>query len=509
MDTHNAYNYAVIRQFTVMAVVWAIVGMIIGSWIAAEMAFPDLNLGIPWLTFSRLRPLHTNIIILAFSGSILFASSYYVVQHTCQTRLFSNNLANLTFWGWQLAMMFALLTLPLGMSSGKEYAELEWPIDIMISLVLIVYAIVFFGTLARRKTTNIYIANWFFSAYILAFIVLYLINNIALPISWWPMKSYSLYSGVVDAMVTWWYAHNFIGLFLSVGFLGALYYFLPKLVKQPLYSYQFAVIHFFAMITFATWSAPQHLIYSALPDWTQSLGIVFSVLLLIPFWGGLINCFMTISKSQHKIAHDPILKFIVAALIFYGLSTIEGPIMAIRAVNAVTHYTDFSTNHAHSGGLGWFGLLSIALIYLLIPKVFNRKQIYSIKLANVHFWLAMIGIILYLIAMICSGLTQSKMWHAFNDDGTLAYRFIDSIQMVYDFYILRLLGGIVYLIGMLLMAYNVWKTIYLPITAKLDHGNSSHHKTQITPAEHSKHDHHAHDAKHGHSHSTTTHHPEH
>jgi len=455
----STYNYTVVRQFALMTVVWGIIGMAIGVWIASELAFPALNFGIPWLTFGRLRPLHTHIVIFAFAGSALFATSYYVVQRTCHTRLFSSGLATFTFWGWQTIMVLAVLTLPLGMTSGKEYAELEWPIDILVILVWTAYIIVFFGTLVQRKTPYIYVANWFYGAYILAVAMLYLGNSAALPVSFWPMKSYSVYPGAVDAMVAWWYGHNLVGFFLTAAFLGAMYYFLPRQVNRPVYSYRLAVVHFWALISLAMWSGPQHLLYSALPDWTQSLGMVFSVLLLVPFWGGLANGFMTINGEWNKLRTDPVLRFMVAALFFYGLSSLEGPLMATKTVNALTHYTDWTVGHAHSGGLGWIGFFSIGMLYALLPTLFNREQMYSTRLITAHFWVATLGVLLYLVAMGSAGILQSLMWGAENEDGTLTYRFIDSVQAVHYLYFLRIVGGLLYLIGMFLMAYNVWKTI--------------------------------------------------
>ncbi|CAK0774799.1 Cbb3-type cytochrome c oxidase subunit CcoN1 [Gammaproteobacteria bacterium] len=507
MDTQNTYNYTVVRQFAVMALAWGIIGMAIGVWIASELAFPSLNFDIPWLTFSRLRPLHTNIVIFAFAGNVLFATSYYVAQHTCQTRLFGPSLATFTFWGWQFAMVLAVFTLPSGMSSGKEYAELEWPIDILIAVVWVIYAIVFFGTLTRRKTPQIYVTNWFHGAYILAFAMLHLINSAELPVSFWPMKSYSLYPGAVDAMVAWWYGHNFVGLFITVAFLGTMYYFLPKQIERPIYSYRLAVVHFFAIITFAAWSAPQHLLYSALPDWTQSLGMVFSVLLLLPLWGGLINGLMTMSGCWNKMLTDPVLRFIVGALLFYGISTLEGSIMAIKTVNAFIHYTDLAVGHAHSGGFGWIGFLSIGVLYILLPQIFHHERMYSIRLIIAHFWFAILGVALYLVAMGYSGIMQDKMWRAMNDDGTLTYRFVESVQAIHYLYILRAIGGLLYLIGMFLMAYNVWKTIHVS-RERVCHGHGhghrhpakSSHSAHPAHTEHSDHGRHAHSAASSHAH---------
>ncbi len=457
MDTENTYNYTVVRQFAVMTVIWGIVGMTVGVLIAAQLVWPALNFDLPWLTYSRLRPLHTNAVIFAFGGSALFATSYYVVQRTCQTRLFSDKLAAFTFWGWTLVILLAAITLPLGMTSAKEYAELEWPIDLLIAVVWVVYAIVFFGTIMKRKVKHIYVANWFFGAFILTIAVLHIVNSAALPVSL--TKSYSFYPGAIDAMVQWWYGHNAVGFFLTAGFLGIMYYFIPKQVGQPIYSYRLSVVHFWALISTYMWAGPHHLHYTALPDWAQSLGMVFSLILLAPSWGGMINGMMTLSGAWHKLRTDPILKFLIVSLSFYGMSTFEGPMMAIKTVNALSHYTDWTVGHVHSGALGWVALVSIGAIYSLIPKVFNKSQMYSIRLIDTHFWIATIGIVLYIASMWISGVMQGLMWRAVNEDGTLTYSFVESLEATYPFYTVRFLGGLLFLTGMFIMAYNVFKTI--------------------------------------------------
>lgn len=457
METENTYNYTVVRQFTVMTVVWGIVGMSVGVLIAAQLVWPALNFDTPWLTYSRLRPLHTNAVIFAFGGSALFATSYYVVQRTCQVRLFSDKLAAFTFWGWTLVILLAAITLPLGMTSGKEYAELEWPIDILIAVVWISYAVVFFGTIMKRKVQHIYVANWFFGAFILTVAVLHIVNSMALPVSL--TKSYSLYPGAIDAMVQWWYGHNAVGFFLTAGFLGIMYYFIPKQVGRPIYSYRLSVVHFWALISTYMWAGPHHLQYTALPDWAQSIGMVFSLVLLAPSWGGMINGMMTLSGAWHKLRTDPILKFLIVSLSFYGMSTFEGPMMAIKTVNALSHYTDWTIGHVHSGALGWVALVTIGAIYFLIPKVFEREQMYSIKLIDTHFWIATIGIVLYISSMWIAGVMQGLMWRAVNADGTLTYSFVDSLEATYPYYTVRFVGGLLFLIGMFIMAYNVWKTI--------------------------------------------------
>jgi cytochrome c oxidase cbb3-type subunit 1 len=467
------YNFGVVRAFSVMTVIWGIVGMLVGVLIAAELAWPDMVPAIPWLSYGRLRPLHTNAVIFAFGGCALFATSYYVVQRTCQTRLFGSALAWFTFWGWQLIILAGVVTLPLGYTSGKEYAELEWPIDIAITVVWVSYAIVFFGTLAKRKVSHIYVANWFFGAFIITVALLHVVNSAEVP--WGPLKSYSAYAGAQDAMVEWWYGHNAVGFFLTAGFLGIMYYFIPKAAERPVYSYRLSVVHFWALIFTYMWAGPHHLHYTALPDWTQSLGMIFSLVLLAPSWGGMINGMMTLSGAWHKLREDPILKFLIVSLSFYGMSTFEGPMMAIKTVNALSHYTDWTIGHVHSGALGWVGLVTIGALYYLIPRLYGRTQMYSVRLVTAHFWIATVGIVLYIAAMWIAGVMQGLMWRAINDDGTLTNTFVESVKATYPFYVIRLAGGALYLSGMLVMAYNMFKTIAAgrtveePIPAVLAH----------------------------------------
>ena len=451
------YNDTVVRQFAIMTVVWGVVGMLVGVIIAAQLTWPELNFGIPWLSYGRLRPLHTNAVIFAFGGCGLFASSYYVVQRTCQVRIFSDRLAAFTFWGWQLVILAAAISLPLGYTQGKEYAELEWPIDILITLVWVSYAVVFFGTLGTRKVKHIYVANWFFGAFILAVAILHLVNSAAVPAGW--MKSYSAYAGVQDAMVQWWYGHNAVGFFLTAGFLGMMYYFIPKQAERPVYSYRLSIVHFWALIFTYMWAGPHHLHYTALPEWAQSIGMIFSLILLAPSWGGMINGMMTLSGAWHKLREDPILKFLIVSLSFYGMSTFEGPMMSIKTVNALSHYTDWTVGHVHSGALGWVGLVSMGSIYYLIPRLFGQKEMWSVRLINVHFWVATIGIVLYIAAMWIAGVMQGLMWRAVGEDGSLTYTFVESVKATYPYYTVRLLGGLLYLSGMLIMAYNVARTI--------------------------------------------------
>lgn len=454
------YNYTVVRQFALTTVLWGIIGMSVGVLIAAQLIWPQLNFDTPWLTYSRLRPLHTNAVIFAFGTSALFATSYYIVQRTCQTKLFAPKLAAFTFWGWQAIILSAVITLPLGITSGKEYAELEWPIDIAITLVWVAYGAVFFGTIVKRTTSHIYVANWFFGAFIITVAVLHIVNSMAMPVSMW--KSYSIYAGAVDAMVQWWYGHNAVGFLLTAGFLGMMYYFVPKQAGRPVYSYRLSIVHFWALIALYIWAGPHHLHYTALPDWTQSLGMVMSLILFAPSWGGMINGIMTLSGAWHKLRTDPVLRFLVVSLSFYGMSTFEGPMMAIKTVNALSHYTDWTVGHVHSGALGWVAMVSIGSLYHLIPVLYGHGRMYSTNLVNVHFWLATIGTVLYIVSMWISGVMQGLMWRAVNSDGTLTYSFVESIEASYPFYFVRFIGGCFFVTGMLLMAYNVIKTVKAP-----------------------------------------------
>jgi cytochrome c oxidase cbb3-type subunit 1 len=453
------YNMKVVRQFTLTTILWGIVGMSVGVLIAAQLVWPALNFDTPWLTYSRLRPLHTNAVIFAFGTSALMATSFYVVQRTCQTKLFGGPLASIVFWGWQLVILSAAISLPLGYTTSKEYAELEWPIDLLITVIWVLYATVFFGTMAIRKTSHIYVANWFFGAFILTVAVLHIVNSMAIPVSMTSMKSYSIYAGAVDAMVQWWYGHNAVGFLLTAGFLGMMYYFVPKQANRPVYSYRLSIIHFWALIAVYIWAGPHHLHYTALPDWAQSLGMVMSLILFAPSWGGMINGIMTLSGAWHKLRTDPILRFLVVSLSFYGMSTFEGPMMAIKTVNALSHYTDWTIGHVHSGALGWVAMVSIGSIYHLVPRLFGQQGMYSTALVNLHFWLATIGTVLYIVAMWISGVMQGLMWRAVNADGTLTYTFVESLEKSYPFYAIRFLGGLIFLTGMFVMAYNTFKTV--------------------------------------------------
>jgi len=461
MSEQTIYSDKVVRQFAIMTIVWAFVGMLVGVIIAAQLAWPVLNFDIQYLTFSRLRPLHTNAVIFAFGGSALFATAYYVVQRTCHVRLFAPGLAAFTFWGWQLIIVSAAISFPLGITASKEYAELEWPIDLAIAVVWVSFGIVFFGTIVKRKIPHIYVANWFFGALIVVVAMLDIVNSMAIPAgffggSWF--KSYSMFSGAQDAMVQWWYGHNAVGFFLTAGFLGIMYYFIPKVAERPVYSYRLSIVHFWALTFTYIWAGPHHLMYTALPDWTQSLGMVFSLILLAPSWGGMINGIMTLSGAWEKLRTDPVLRFLIVSVSFYGMSTFEGPMMAIKTVNSLSHYTDWTIGHVHAGALGWNGLVTFGAMYYLIPKLWNR-ELYSLKLVEVHFWIATIGVVLYIASMWVSGIMQGLMWRAVNEDGTLTYSFVESLQAMYPFYMVRFLGGAIFLSGVVLMGYNLYKTI--------------------------------------------------
>ncbi|WP_082938207.1 cytochrome-c oxidase, cbb3-type subunit I [Mitsuaria sp. 7] len=452
-----SYEDGVVRAFSLAAVLWGVVGMGVGVLIAAQLAWPALNFGIPWLSYGRLRPLHTNAVIFAFGGCVLMATAFHVVQRTSHVRLFAPGLAWFTFWGWQLVMVLAAITLPMGLTTGKEYAELEWPIDLLIAVVWVSYAIVFFGTIGVRRVRHIYVANWFFGAFIIAVALLHIVNSAEIPVSL--TKSYSAYAGVQDAMVQWWYGHNAVGFFLTAGFLGLMYYYIPKQANRPVYSYRLSIVHFWALIFTYMWAGPHHLHYTALPDWAQSVGMLFSLVLLAPSWGGMINGVMTLSGAWHKLRDDPILKFLIVALSFYGMSTFEGPMMSIKTVNALSHYTDWTVGHVHSGALGWVGFISMGALYHLIPRMYGRIEMYSKRAIELHFWIATLGIVLYIAAMWIAGVMQGLMWRAVNPDGTLTWTFAEGVKATYPFYVVRLLGGLLYLGGMCLMAWNVVMTV--------------------------------------------------
>jgi len=451
------YNDKVVRQFVVMTVIWGIVGMLVGVIIAAQLIWPALTFDLPFLTYSRLRPLHTNAVIFAFGRSALFATSYYVVQRTCHVRLAFDKLAAFTFWGWQLIILLAAITLPLGITQSKEYAELEWPIDLLIAVVWVAFAIVFFMTVARRRVKHIYVANWFYAAFIITIAVLHIVNNLALPVTL--TKSYQVYTGAVDAMVQWWYGHNAVGFFLTAGFLGMMYYFVPKQAERPVYSYRLSIVHFWALVAVYIWAGPHHLHYTALPDWAQSLGMVMSLILLAPSWGGMINGLMTLSGAWGKLRTDPVLRFLVASVAFYGMSTFEGPVMSIKAVNSLSHYTDWTVGHVHSGALGWVAFVSFGALYFLVPKLWKTERLYSLRLVNLHFWVATAGILLYITSMWVSGIMQGLMWRAYDELGFLQYSFIETVEAMHPYYVIRAFGGVLFVLGALVMVYNLVRTM--------------------------------------------------
>ena len=452
-----AYDDDVVRWFSIMAVVWGFVGMLVGVLAASQLAFPALNFNVPWLTFGRIRPLHTNAVIFAFGGCVLFATAYYSVQRTCRVRLFNDSVSWFTFWGWQAVILAAAVSLPLGLTQGKEYAELEWPIDLLIAVVWVAFGVNFFGTLWKRREPHIYVSNWFYMALIIAVTMLHVFNGLVLPVS--AFKSYSVYAGLQDGMVQWWYGHNAVGFFLTAGFLGVMYYFVPKQAQLPIYSYRLSIIHFWALIFLYIWAGPHHLLYTALPEWAQTLGMAFSIVLLAPSWGGMINGVMTLQGHWDKLRTDPILKFMICALTFYGMSTFEGPMMSIRTVNSLSHYTDWTIGHVHSGALGWVAMISFAALYYMFPRFVGRTQMFSTRAVDLHFWIATLGTVVYVVAMWAGGVTQGLMWRAVNTDGSLAYTFIQTVQAMNPFYLGRLAGGLLFLSGVVVMAWNAFKTL--------------------------------------------------
>ena len=451
------YDDKIVRYFTTATLIWALVGMLVGLFIALQLAFPILNLGIPYTSFARLRPLHTNAVIFAFAGNAIFAGIYYSTQRLLKTRMWSDKLSWAHFWGWQAIIVSAALTLPFGITQSKEYAELEWPIDIMIALVWLgFFGTNFFMTLKVRRERHIYVAIWFYIATIVAVTVLHVFNNLAIPVSW--TKSYSIYAGVQDAFMQWWYGHNAVAFFLTTPFLGLMYYFVPKAAERPVYSYRLSIVHFWSLVFIYIWAGPHHLHYTSLPEWASTLGMIFSVMLWMPSWGGMINGLFTLRGAWHKVSQDPVLKFFVVGITFYGMATFEGPLLSIKSVNSLSHYTDWTIAHVHSGALGWNGFISFGMIYWLLPRLFQTK-LYSQKLANTHFWFGTIGILLYIIAIYTAGLTQGLMWRALNDTGHLAYpNFIETTLVLMPMYLIRAVGGSLYLLGVVICAYNFYKT---------------------------------------------------
>ena len=455
MDT--PYNYRVVKQFTWAAIIFGVIGMLVGVIIAAQLRWPTLFGGIDFLSYGRLRPVHTSGVIFAFGGNALFATSYYIVQRVCSVRLVSDKIAAFTFYGYQTVLVLGVLSYVLGYSQSKEYAELPWLLDILLAVVWVAYAYVFFFTIGKRKEKHIYVGLWFYGAYIIAVAVLHIFNNLALPIDW--LHSYPVYSGAVDAMAQWWYGHNAVGFFLTAAFLGMMYYFVPKQAGRPIYSYRLSIVHFWALISIYMWAGPHHLHYTALPDWTQSLGMAFSVILWVPSWGGMINGMMPLSGAWNKLVTDPIIRFLFVALSFYGMSTFEGPMMAIKEVNALSHYTEWTVGHVHSGALGWVAMITMGSLYHMLPRLYGKTEMYSTRLIFVHFWLATIGIVLYVTSMWVAGIMEGLLWRETVADGSLTYSFIEILGKKYIFYFVRFLGGAFFLSGMCLMAYNCWKTV--------------------------------------------------
>jgi len=454
------YNERVVKQFVIAAIFWGVAAFAAGVLIALQLAFPVLNLDLPWTTFGRLRPLHTSAAIFAFGGSALIGCSLYVVQRTCRATLFGGpGLSEFVFWGYQFFIVLAATGYLLGITEAREYAEPEWYVDLWLTAVWVAYLVVFAGTLMTRRESHIYVANWFFLAFIVTVAVLHLGNNISIPVSFLGTKSYSLFSGVQDAMLQWWYGHNAVGFFLTAGFLGMMYYFVPKQANRPIYSYRLSIVHFWSLIFLYIWAGPHHLHYTALPDWAQTLGMTFSIMLWMPSWGGMINGLMTLSGAWDKLRTDPLLRFLVVSVGFYGISTFEGPVMSIRAVNSLSHYTDWTIGHVHSGALGWNAFVSFGAIYYLVPALWKRSQLYSLRLVSWHFWTATIGIVLYITAMWISGIMQGLMWRAYDQFGFLQYSFVETVAAMHPYYLIRAVGGILFLLGALIMVYNVWRTI--------------------------------------------------
>jgi cytochrome c oxidase cbb3-type subunit 1 len=458
IDGKPNYNMGPVKFATVAAMIWGIAGFTVGLYIASELAFPILNLDLPWTTFGRLRPLHTSAVIFAFGGNVLIGTSFYVVQRTCRARLAGDLAPWFVVLGYNFFILIAGTGYLLGITQSKEYAEPEWYADLWLTIVWVTYFLVFLGTIIRRKEPHIYVANWFYLAFILTIAVLHLGNNAAVPVSLFSPKSYIVWSGVQDAMVQWWYGHNAVGFFLTAGFLAIMYYFIPKRCNRPIYSYRLSIIHFWALIFLYIWAGPHHLHYTALPDWAQTLGMTFSIMLWMPSWGGMINGIMTLSGAWDKLRTDPVLRMMVVSVAFYGMSTFEGPMMSVKIVNSLSHYTDWTIGHVHSGALGWVAYISFGAIYCLVPWLWNRK-LYSLKLVNWHFWISTIGIVLYITAMWVSGILQGLMWRAYTSLGFLEYSFVETVEAMHPFYVIRALGGLLFLTGALIMVWNLWKTV--------------------------------------------------
>ena len=455
----TGYMDNVVRYGAIATVFWGVVGFLVGLVIALQLAFPAWNPNLEWFNFGRLRPVHTSAVVFAFGGNALMCTSFYVVQRTNRTRLALGNLAWFVFWGYQLFIVLAATGYLLGVTEGREYAEPEWYVDLWLTVVWVAYFLVFFGTLLQRKESHIYVANWFYLSFIVTIAMLHIVNNLSIPVSFFGSKSYSLFSGVQDALTQWWYGHNAVGFFLTAGFLGMMYYFIPKRANRPVYSYRLSIVHFWSLIFLYIWAGPHHLHYTALPDWAQTLGMVFSVMLWMPSWGGMINGLMTLSGAWDKLRTDPVLRMMVISVAFYGMSTFEGPMMSIKSVNSLSHYTDWTIGHVHSGALGWVGMISMGCMYHLIPRLWGKKEVYSLRLVSWHVWLATLGIVVYASAMWVSGIMQGLMWREYDANGFLAYSFVETVEAMHPYYVIRAFGGGLFLVGALIMVYNLYRTI--------------------------------------------------
>jgi cytochrome c oxidase cbb3-type subunit 1 len=455
----GVYDDDPIRWGVLATLFWGVAGMAAGLYIALQLAFPALNLGFEYTTFGRLRPLHTSAVIFAFGGNALIATSFYVVQRTCRARLAFPMLARFVFWGYQLFIVLAATGYLMGVTEAKEYAEPEWYVDLWLTIVWVAYLAVFVGTIVKRREPHIYVANWFYLSFIITIAMLHIVNNLSMPASIFGSKSYAAFAGVQDALTQWWYGHNAVGFFLTAGFLAMMYYFVPKQAERPVYSYRLSIIHFWSLIFLYIWAGPHHLHYTALPDWAQTLGMVFSVMLWMPSWGGMINGLMTLNGAWDKIRTDPIIRMMVMALAFYGMSTFEGPMMSIKWVNSMSHYTDWTIGHVHSGALGWNGMITFACVYYLVPRLWGRERLYSLRMVNWHFWLATVGIVFYAASMWVAGIMQGLMWREYGADGYLVYSFAESVAAMHPMYLIRAAGGAMYLAGFLIMIVNVWATL--------------------------------------------------
>jgi cytochrome c oxidase cbb3-type subunit 1 len=468
-DEKGSYANNVIKAGVVASMFWAIAGMLVGLVIALQLSFPSLFYfpDLAWTNFGRLRPLHTSAVIFAFGGNVLIATSFYVVQRTTKARLFGGSLAWFVFWGYNTFIVLAGTGYLIGVTQSREYAEPEWYADLWLTAVWVCYLITFLGTLWKRKEPHIYVANWFYLAFIATIAMLHIVNNLAVPASFFDTKSYSLFSGVQDALIQWWYGHNAVGFFLTAGFLGIMYYFIPKRAKRPVYSYRLSIVHFWSLIFIYIWAGPHHLLFTALPEWAQTLGMTFSVILWMPSWGGMINGMMTLSGAWDKLRTDPVLRMLVVSVAFYGMATFEGPVMSIKTVNALSHYTNWTIGHVHSGALGWVGYVSFGALYCLVPWLWKKQRLYSNTLVEWHFWISTLGIVLYITSLWVAGIMQGLMWRAYNDYGFLEYSFVESVQAMHPYYVIRALGGALYLTGVFIMAYNLWRTVYgnVPETA--------------------------------------------